>query len=1404
MPGQSKIADMSQKLVQIGKQRPHEVNLWSRRAQDVAEELSVDISKYEPLKRQQGRYLQILKSQFPQMDFASKVIGGTFRFQASYQGRNVGTLSLPTGGFVFDKFTGDKTGMMHSVRTIDPETGSLSTYTQNLQEAIQGRSFGDARRAVRDLNKQTRFDVIKGGHLSGVGGLSRYQAVVPKGQEFAGLPGYGNLGTSSLDYAGMASVVKARTGLHLESTMADAMSRGVFSRYSPSDLSPFGGLGHIRHGQPHRVLPLGFAKKNRTMERVMSSPEAFGFKKGTIKPIARGLVFGGPTLETSFMKHLGENMPGAGRVSGRVRGLNIPTQYVMGADAMSLVTDTDQLLLSQQYADIFRKHTVTAAGRRVSVDVGTGMYGALAEKANIAGIFQGGTAGAFRTMGKASPRVMTQTLFGSYVLAAAESGVGTRGVARAVKQAIGPKHFTPDIEKAVLSTFDPSSDRFMDVGRLFEPPAGGSTASQAAMQISRTHAFLGRFGKALGIGDLGELEKRGYITRESGQITGIRTLQNIALRDMNMYPYKGTKYKTEEVIDGKTVKAIREMGMNPNRGLRVTEALISDVEAHGAPSLGRYLRSVQAQPEIRSAAGFFKQAAGIYEPIFDPGRAQRQISGVSAGSLRGRRFNRMYQTVESLVRGQEGDLSGVRKTIMEMGGLESLTGNKAGAVVDLGRARTVALDLGDTVASGQVSKIPLFNIAMGDDQYAYDVLRTITRGQDVDDQTVQRLVRTGAKLTAGGKDSPFHKLTSLRLGSTDWKLAQNPSIMTTHAKAKGLSPSPMKAFYQLVDQHMAGKPRDQVVEAGKRFNVGNWVFMDQNQFKRLSAGEKATYRKLGYLPVLSHRNPGIGKSAQAQRLIFADWLKGKNAFIESPGASAYAAGDIDFDWKSITRITLPGADDASQDLYKGFRELEREQAPLLKTQERLVMDRLRKGLVEKQKVTSTFVNTFGLKQSELTQLFEAAEAGTLGSPSGEVASILRKNGIKAGDVESFYKAAKAATTAGIGEKTIAQMSTKTMTGLLDPHIKSRRIMSGALRKLRPDFMTKGQWSIYNEFLPALAETAISKHGETDTLGMIKGINDSITAGGPDMRSSIRTKMKSLMEAAFQTYHKEKGLASMELYGREIFGPGFGGLKDVDSLEGLMKGPQFDEFLDRMTDVEIQLAETEKKLGPLLAGSPEKKAFTDQARAALRGGPLQGTPDAIDELAREYLAVRRPDIALGEAPAFKKGTMKAIAEAVAKEQAAKSGTTVTGKQAAASVKAAMGDLPGGAAQWFMQQVKKHPRIAGLTAIGAGVGASMWAYGKVSGGVVEHNAGQASPQRMAPRTNYVVNPMDEAGYNLSVEANLSPNDLNYASGMLNTLAGSSDMRVLDSRRGMSDRVLGYLAEDKMNSLYARSPI
>lgn len=1384
-----------------GALRAHTPNLWSTRAQDSVDQIAADIGDFPVLQRMQGRYQQILQKHFPGMSFSSEVIGGSFRFTGMKGGSIATSFSLPTGSYVFDKITGKQTGFRGSVRlahTTGALAGTVEDYTTALDRMLAGRNVGQIHDVIGGLNRLVRYDPGETRALNPGAGLHAYTAIATD-------PLYGQQVSryrqGDLTQAGLVSSLRAINqgtlaqlpGWYLDPTHAEAASQGRLTRFRPSDLSPFGGLGYSRAAQPFRTIPISTDPGMAAWGHLMQNPARYGFSVAGGQ--ARNIAMHGSFLRTSFMEVLSQ---------GQVQGINTTMDVVFGqAAGQHLVYNPDNIMLARGTASLLARTSVAPGGRRLGVGVGTALFGDTFAKSNVSGIYRigthGFTAGAVRTMGKANPMMTMKMLFGTHLLAAAEAGATTQDIVSGIRRAIGARHLTSDLGQAVLKTFDPASDRFLDTGRLFDLVGRAGRLSpekQALVQGRRMRRFLRKLGRELGTGGIADLERRGYVSfGEGGLLESVRTIQNLAMREGNLFPY------------GRS----HQLGLTLNApGLKITEALIADVEAHGAPTMGRYLRGVRAQPAFREAQTFAASASGVLKHLVSGEARWNPAESIPVTSVsqmtRGKFFDRMLHSVD-LMKAETGGLDHVKRVIAAWGGIPGLNDTQMGMMVDLGRDRMVSLGAG---GAGNIRHLPLFNLGNMTDQYAYDVLSLIQSGGDIDDKTLARLASAGFDMVSGGKGSVLSQLTNPRLGQTQWYTIQNPdNLMGTGSRIRKNSifsqplvggtaqnMGPMDRYWALVEQHQRrfGLPVER---------TGNWAFVSSRDFKGLSKAEKATYRRLGYLPTLSHRDPGVGKSALPTRMVFADWLRG-DAVVERPGASAFGGGDTDWDRKIFQKISLAGPDALSQDAMTGFKEMEQFVEKDLARHDLEVANRNARGGLTSQLYNSAEVKLGRLSEAEVRVLLSQAASGEL----TDVKRLMDKAGITARELKAYTKAIGTTTVLEYENKQMAQNMAKLATPKLDPHIGQRRAMANAMARAGELNMTSGQRAVYAEVLASLTETAVTKHGGTDSMSIIEAINRHTHARGKADSAVVNAEIENLFKAGFETYHKQKSSGTLATYGAEIFGAeawaGAGGTLP-DDIGPLMQSKNFKDFVKSMADVEARLGRMSQSHPEFWRERVNRAVYDERTAAAARSGVIQGLPENLDPVEREFVRNIRPELELrGDLPSPPR--MKADSVAQASRI-----STATSKGTGAKVADTIGDSISGLADnlggWIVKTAKKNKVAAGLTMLGAGAFASILAL-KVGANAVksgyEHIAGQQDQQIRAPNTQYVMKPTDEMGMSLSMKASLPPEDISMGNELANALMGRTDIRVMDSRVRLSDRVVGHLAEDRLKSIYASSPI
>lgn len=837
---------------------------------------------------------------------------------------------------------------------------------------------------------------------------------------------------------------------------------------------------------------------------------------------------------------------------------------------------------------------------------------------------------------------------------------------------------------------------------------------------------------------LADLERMGVLKRDAqGQIQEMRAFGMVGQRSHDAFKFKDSLGR----------------GLNPKSGLRVTSDLIFTARMGGAGLLADYLEDARRQPLIGKHASFRREALAGLGHLFGVGTKAQVSGGVSFNQLlegRNREFSAFARRVETKVREQGYEKAGVHRMFEgfirthRLQHLGQLVGQNAGLTVNLDRSIAVV----GSGFKGNISQINLANMTIGGgDEYAYSIMRLLQKGPDSD--RLSRMVEKQYTLFAGGHNTPYDKIFRAKLGNTAWHRIQNPIGVA------GMSPT--DSFDAIV--------RNNLQQRGHKFSTyDNYGIISEKRFKQMVKADASVdkiYKEFGYIPTLAHRFPQTGRSLVAQRLVVGSnkWFKGKSGVITRAGATKYISGDTDADMQANVLIS-----NRDPRLLAAFRQLEEAQRLPLAEQEVLA-----------QKMITAQFGEAGVNN---TRMLDAMHG------RGDVPDLMKKAGFEA-QVQGALDA----------------QSTKTLTPLIDPLVKLKAISAVVAQKTGLVNYTNSEMRLLQDIVPAMIESAISKHRGTDNVGILRSLNDSIHASAGDIKAGkipqhLRDAYKDLIAGALPGFHKEKiaGTLAAELsqgalgdVGMEAYEAIHAGQFDSKMAARMLSGKEGTTLIDKLIQSDLMGLEAQQTLSKYVG--PSQKVFTEAERLARLATPFGNLPEGDDFLKA---------MADFKTLSMHMGTQAQVGSVVPGVEAA-----VKTAEAAAEA-AAKKEAPESIADWVSGLYKKYPKAAkaavGITAGLAALGIAKSAMSST----MTHNADQQDPMRRAPTTQYVMNPMDELGVSLSMSGTMTPEAMQFSSQMINQMAPKTDIRIMDSRVHTSDRVLGYTAEDRLKSIYSRDPL
>lgn len=1308
-----------------------------------------DLSGHVRTKLMAHRYLKMLREKSAGTGYTydiSKAVTGTFRIRAMHGGKRMATYSLPTLESVFSG-AGDYTGHSSIVNRI---------------------------KTIGGISVQTPFDVISGGFVPGMTtsamnklvaqatSATRWAPVARPGQPFTPIHGL-HRHQYQLDVGGDPAVVmsqikaiKASTGLKLfpdvatETPFADSPfnPQARLAAYRASDISMFGGLykGGYKMLQQFRTIP--FSVSNSMRSAVRSMPAAFGF--GHVGgDIASRVMFHGRFFETGFMYDHRNIDPRTGRAiasrSSPVPVLNIPQRLLFGSAAANVFSDKDQAIAATDVLGMMRRGiqgNLPAGHSYRGLGVGSATHGFLT-KTNIVGTAHSGVLGAglVRPFMRSDPALMMEMVLGTYQMAMLKLGYDKPKMIRALRAAVGSKHLRragaggawADLEgRLVLKGFE--QGKFTEgLGRLFDVDDAPDAATK---QLANMQRLTSRLSRVTGLG-LGDLTNMGLLRFKGGQLTEALALGGIAQREQDLYSW------------GDSLSS----GLNPHRGLRITKEAIWSTRLAGADKLADYLQAVRRDPAIVAHMKFRRSGMQSLAHLTGAGAPAAVGSTISIDSLLGGKtaeFRSWFNATkaEYAARAVPGDRTNfglaLRQFAQKSGltNIEQLFTTSPGFMVDLGGVRdigvTASIHNQQQALAGKLSAVPIGNFA-NDEEYAYRVASFLADPQD--SRSLNRLVAESMSRFTAGEGSLYANLFNPKLGQAVSARIQNPVSLIA-------GQSPEDRFDAAVAAHFN--------KLGTNYDKGaQYVFASQRMFNKLDPATKALIQKQGYANAMLQRWPETGRSISAARVIFGGGMvKNTNAFMMKRASAGYLLGDVDADEASIVLAS------GDKKLREALLQLEDIQRKPLAEQERIQRAMFASEAVsEGRQATNALFKMFGIDDSAQWDALSKA------TPSAQLAGVL------------------------------AAQTTKTMTPLVDPLVKFKAWSWMAASNKGLIKLNAGQKTAMLDFIPAMIESAITKHAGTDTKAQIEELNqqilsaaDKILAGQtPD---TLVGKYRSILADSMSLFHKtKKGAANIAasigaLGGDMSFYDKMTGVVSAEDFSGLLSSQQSTELIQAMIKGDLLGLRAKEALSKYAL--PDKKIFNlgHVKKLQLSGfGSIDTTDPMISALAE-----------MGGYDLVTEGYKAARGQAIKQEA-----ITASRSIGATSAKG----LFTGVVDTILSTAYKHKgKVAAVGVAAAGMTTlfGLHTLGNMVGRS-NHIAQQQDAVPQTPQTRYVMSPMDAWGMDIQMQGKVGPEAMRFAMGVANQAPGQTDVRIMDSRSPISDRALGFMAEDKSDSLYFR---
>ena len=1165
--------------------------------------------------------------------------------------------------------------------------------------------------------------------------------------------------------------VRQQTGmdLHWDPMSDHGPLAGRFTNFGAADIDPFGNVqkAGAKHAQQFRTIGLN----TDAMGGYAKAVGALGTSQD------RGALFAGRALRTHLERQGAAQAarmdPSLALAAGSpdiVSGLNVRGSLIFGS-AANQFPEAESIVASKQLMSTFRKGTGVS-----SLGISTPAFTSSTGKGNIiqigGDILGGGhtaRAGYFKTGAE-----LTRSMMYGYVGAGLQKGHSWEAVTGALRNSMGAAGygFLPGSHEAVLKQ---GEQLFMNMD------------SDAA--IKQSMGMLRSFGNELGV------STKDFVHRDAaGNIVRMDVLEHIGIREQALSKAKshlttGTGFK----------------------GQKIAQNYASIFRGLGAPDLAEVFSKARQNPEMMKALDFRKNVLGTLGHLIDP--------DFKGGKIRGD-VNRM--NIDQLRFEVKGKATAVDALLSEYGPSDARSGygglaqamKKQGILPQLFNGQGFHLDLGanvpiydtldKTYASapmrGAVSEIAIPNLQDTNiaDDLAYRMLR-MAKGDDVG-WHAEGLSKSLLGQYLGGKQSLVSKLASPRVGS---------ELIHTVQKATMLEG---KEYQQLVGEyfdnlHGAGRitaEQRRAIDPSKQ----RYAFVSGDRANDLSLQHRAILAKQKFLKTIATRDP-VGGRGMAMRVAFGEeeympsklkGLLGTQGIVTGPSDVNFMYGDTDFD--TIRTLLAEGieGDSMTGKMMAGFHALETEQAKALNF---LDIDTARKVRLERSKKGEVLVDDFikGLEGKDASPELRKLFAATMGTANRE-ASILASTGLKA------------------------------LTGPSHGHALHRQIVSEAMTSVGESPFTSKTVSRYysQDYLQGMQQLFISKHNVEgkQSLQMIKDISD-ITHGIAEARrgggigaaqleskyEEARTMVRNMMLEIHVVAGGETNMAYSGGHAGELFGMQSTDLErigvditDRAAMGTALKSGVGANTVEQILEAEISMAENMKWMN---------STYLPNARNILGPGgqykDAYSTEGLLAQLDTLHHRIEPGATQSQRAIASMMGAhMEAGVETVdnaAAQAAADAAADFKSKIGGATPTPTRGDIKGiakGVQDAVLDSIGKHPVKYGLAGIVAGgmllLGGLNSAGRKVDQWTTP--AGQETGTPMSPRSEYFVPEDSMLGHQLNGTMSLPPNAMPAMIQGFNRTDPRADIRVMDSRVGLSDRVLGYDAENTMSSLYARKQI
>lgn len=1293
-----------------------------------------------------GRTLQ--KFGFSIEGAETEMLGASGRYMVSRRGKR-GHLTLPLGGETYKEGRLVPTGAFTSVKELNPLTGGVFSFEDRVRQALRGGgSISSIRRAINKSRELLRYEDIVDD-----GGMFRTMTALPflNQYRFRVGAGLGDIRTADMHLA--------RRQVRLLQQMANFNDLGTF--YTPGSAGR--GIGDLD-------IAGAQARLESATSSVIGAMGDMGVKMH-LDPLSERSAFTGSfsAFGSADIDPLGRFRHGGFKIAQqfRLRAMKAPKGPVaQGLGQFGRLAFAGRLLTTGLIQEGLRHRPIPSAHPGGAVLSGMNVPTRVFFGANASRIFSGEDQIIL-------DKLWAREMAGSLGRQRAKMGWALHGQGNFGKSNVaGVARLAPDIGAYKFG-------KLSKLGDIFDVFMGGYMMEMSRMGMDQRHmvrnikqafgskyfrqndldrAIVNNFefrgggykflpGRALfeGIRDPSDATAAmGQVFSHFSRVTGKRVTDLIQKRNGMQFVDTLMHFGVRENAFQYWRNAVG-MGINLSRGVRLGDNFAAIARASGSPTLGRFFQNVMDDPNLMRFAGFGRGAIASQAHLIE-GMNQYKVSGMGQALdymtlARRPGMAGLMESIERTVKTQHGSMVGVSRMVKESGLLGELYGAAPGAMIKLPTEMAVSgmIGSGDTSLNfaGRLQQIAVANLGR-DDRLAYNTVRLLS-GQDVEG-ALAGIARFNFERFGGGKGSLAHQLGMPRLGSMITSMAQTPT---------SLNKMPTTSVFNKM-----------ITDAGLDPSQGRYVFMGAHKKKLLSESQRAFYKQHGYLPALSVRYPATGRQFVAQRMVFSNRVSG-NAGLMAAGDINYLMGDVDRD--EVAHIIAAGDGQRAQRLYESFRELEGSQLKRLKVEDAYMA-----------RMIATKGAEYGEGVSAIARELEYGR-GHGGEVAAKLISQISEEEIKRGQ--------------------FAQLSTKVLTGIIDPEVKLRQVALDAMQRHgKSPFTAAGAEALSLGFMPGLLESAIGKRVGGGSIQMLARLNTSIKAGSTN-KGAMRETALNMFRTIYGEFATEKGMSPLaavsgDVLGFDIFKGGAYISADEFNKQFTLKNAKVSAFIDQYIDFETQLhgiTNNAYGIGQALRNAPNKFVGGSKKRLGMIQQALEEAPGAdLDPVMRDIRRAMRIDINTDVQ------ISEIISEAMSKTPASKPAEQFIGDSAWEFAKSTYGSMS--------RAIKHNPYtaigIAGLAAAGI----TAMAINKVNRGM-EHVAGQMQPMTATPRTEYIMPEEAQAGMTLSGSFSAPPETIMSTAGMLNRLGNITDIRVVDSRRPVSDRQIGYSTQDRMSSIYGR---